>query len=437
MKKVLIISYYWPPAGGPGVQRVLKFVKYLHEFDWEPVVMTVKNGDFPAIDQTLEKEVPKNSKIYSYPIWEPYKIYRKITGLKPAEAIPVAILAQRENLSLMSKLMNWIRANIIIPDARIAWYFKAIKEGTKIIQKENIDLLFVSSPPHSLQLIGLALKRKCMIPLISDLRDPWSNIHYYQNLNRLKITKSLDLIMELKVLRQSSLVTTVSPFLKKQIKLNSKDTKCEIIYNGYDQSDFTVSYKPKKLDKFQLAYIGNFKANQNPNILWAILAELVAEVEDFATNFELSFTGKTNNDIKIGLEKYNLQSYCIQNDYVPHSEAIKHMSHASVLLFIVPIASNNKGILTGKLFDYLAANKPLLSIGPTDGDASSLLKETNAGPIIDYSDKDGMKNRILYLFRLWQIDGLADASPDLKKVKNYSRKGSTKKLAELMNDLVN
>ena len=223
MKKVLLITYYWPPAGGPGVQRVLKFAKYLPQFDWQPIVLTVENGDYPALDPSMEEEVTEDIKVFKIPIWEPHSLYKKIMRQDPQQAIPVAVLSQKKNKSLKSKFLYWIRANIFIPDARIGWYFNVIKEAKKIVREESVDMLYVSSPPHSLQLFGLQLKKKLGIPLISDFRDPWMDIHFYHELKRMRITTAIDTRLEKKVLNQSDLVFTVSPALKRL--LDSKSSK--------------------------------------------------------------------------------------------------------------------------------------------------------------------------------------------------------------------
>jgi glycosyltransferase involved in cell wall biosynthesis len=436
MKKVLIITYYWPPAGGPGVQRVLKFVKYLREFEWDPIVMTVERGDYPAYDYELEKEIPKNLKIYKLPIWEPYNLYRKLAGLKKDEVIPVAILAEKKRISFKQKVLKSFRANLFIPDARIAWYFKAVKEGEKIINNENVNCIFVSSPPHSLQLIGKKLKDKTGLPFIGDLRDPWTKIHYYHGLKRTMFAQKIDAQLEKKVLRHADLVLTVSPQLKKDLKKIYKKTNCEVLYNGFDQSDFDELSEVNISNKFKISYIGNFKPNQNPEMLWKSLNTLINENKEFAKNLQLEFTGKVNPEILGIIEKENLMAYTVINEYLPHQKAIQKMREAAALLFIIPDASNNKGILTGKLFDYLASGKPLLSIGPNDGDAAKILKEVRAGKMFGYGDFTNLKTRILELYVHWKNGSLANIAPNFNLVKNYERRNLTGSLAALLNDIV-
>ncbi|HID40413.1 MAG TPA: glycosyl transferase family 1 [Calditrichaeota bacterium] len=431
MKKVLVITYYWPPAGGPGVQRVLKFVKYLPDFSWRPVILTVENGDYPAIDYSLGSEIPSDVAVYKIPIWEPYNLYRKLLGKRKSQAIPVAVLSQKQNLSVKAKLLHWLRANVFIPDARIGWYFAAVREASRIIEKEKIDCVLVSSPPHSLQLIGLKLKSKFNLPLISDLRDPWTDIHYYSDVNRLGISQRIDTWLEKKTLTRADLVTTVSPAMHRLFKAKAEKVNCRVVYNGYDQSDFNATVE-RSSEAFILAYVGNFKANQNSDTLWATLAELLKENREFAGHFRLEFTGKLSDDTLHSLRDYGLWDKVIFNDYLPHNEAVIKMKQASALLFIIPMAESNQGILTGKLFDYLAAGTPLLSIGPSSGDAAQLLSETSAGPMLSYEDKSAIKQRILSLFEAWQEKKLEQFCPNKQAVTKYERSKITHDLANLL-----
>ena len=436
MKKVLIITYYWPPAGGPGVQRVLKFAKYLPYYGWQPIILTVKNGNYPSIDLSLTKEIPDNVIVHRIPIWEPHYIYSKILRRSPSDPIPVAVLAEKENLTLKKKLMHWIRLNIFIPDARIGWYWPATRYAKKLLKREEIDLVLVSSPPQSLQLIGINLKKTYNIPLVSDFRDPWTEVHYLQNQKRLKIAHSIDLNLEKKVLREASVITTVSPSLAR--KLNSKvpEAVCRVIYNGYDLEDFSNEAVIVEATKFTLAYIGNFKANQNVPLLWESLKELISESPDFAANFILKITGKLNRDIEIALRNHGLAANFINEDYVPHAQAIRRMYLSSVLLFVIPQSSHNEGILTGKLFDYLKVKRPILSIGPPAGDAAAILTEVQAGPMFDYNNKEGLKAYLRKLYLLWKENKLDTVSPNIKDIMKFDRKILTRELTKIMDSLV-
>ena len=434
-RNILIITYYFPPAGGPGVQRVLKFIKYLPEFGWNPVVITVKNGDFPATDPSLFEDVPDNVPVYRIPALEPYKLYRKLTGKDAQETIPVGVLSREKQNSPLEKLSKWIRANLFIPDARIGWIFPVYRRATHLIRKHNIDAILSSSPPHSLQLSAKMLAKKFKLPWIADLRDPWTEIYYYQHLKRFPISNQLDIKMEKSVLKNADSVTTVSPQLIKQFK--SKATGSYFfIPNGFDETDINTTDAIEKDGLFTLSYIGNFKSNQNIKELWKALSEIVQGNQDFAQNFKLKLTGKIHPDIMESLNIFGLDEHLSTEDYVPHSVAVTRMKMASLLLFPIPQAADNKGILTGKIFEYLASGSPLLSIGPPDGDAAKIIKEVDGGPMFDYNEKEGIKKYILKCFRKWQKNSLEKLCPNPDKVKTYNRRELTRQLAQQLNNLV-
>ncbi len=434
MKKVLIITYYWPPAGGPGVQRVLKLVKYLPQFGWQPVVLTVKNGDYPALDESLEAEVPTEVKVSKISIWEPHHLYRKIMGIKESEPIPIAVLTQQQNKSFKSKIMHWLRGNIFIPDARISWYFSLVREAERIIKTEDIQAVLVSSPPHSLQLAGLKLKKKFSLPLIADFRDPWTDIYYYKDLKRLKLTRMIDAYLEKKVLRRADRVLTVSPALKRLLESKTPIAKCSVIYNGFDETDFKKAL-PREQISYTIGYVGNFSANQNCPVLWRVLKKILELNSAFRESFCLEFTGKIHSDIVRSIKENGLKSFTQFNDYKPHSEAIEDMQKASVLLFVIPDTENNEGILSGKLFDYLASGTPLLSVGPPEGDAAHILSDSEAGAIYGFKDKEGLENRVRQLFSAWQENRLNEFMPERSKIKKYERREMAGQTARLLDAL--
>ncbi|MBL4624026.1 MAG: glycosyltransferase [Flavobacteriales bacterium] len=277
MKKVLIFTYHWPPGSGPGVQRFLKFCKYLPEFGWEPIVVTVKDGSYPSIDHTLIDDIPENLKVHKTKTFEPFTIYNALRG-KKGKSVSVGLIGIKDSKSPIQKLSMHIRANYFIPDARKGWKSYAIKEAKEIVEKEKIDLIITTGPPHSTHLIGLDLQAKHTIPWVADMRDPWTEIHYNKDLPRSEKTKKKDLELERKVLSAANHVITVSDGLKEQlIKYNSA---ASVVYNGYDEDDYK-SQEKHQTEKFTLSYIGNLKPNQHIKSLWKVLAELCEENELF------------------------------------------------------------------------------------------------------------------------------------------------------------
>jgi len=429
---VLVLTYYFPPAGGPGVQRILKFIRYLPEFGWRPVVMTVAGGDFPARDASLEKDIPEDTPIIRVPAVEPYAYYRKFTGKNSNESIPVGTLSTDENNSLSERMARWIRANLFIPDARMGWIFPVIKRASSLIHRYDIKAIMSSSPPQSVQVAAQRMAQHHSLPWIADFRDPWTDIYYYQGLNRLKLANVVDAWLEQKVLRNADAVITVSNSIAAQFEKKARTHKTAVIPNGYDSNDF-VDNVQHTYEKFSISYIGNLKANQNPEVLWNALNQLTATNSQFAKDFKLEITGKIHPEVITKLEEFDLKPFLKIQDYVPHYEATRRMRQAAVLLFIIPEAPNNQGILTGKLFEYLAAGRPILSIGPVDGDAAEILRDTGAGEMFAPSDMNGIQLHIEKLYKSWQTKKMKEFTPKRRKVERYERRQLTSELSDLLN----
>lgn len=430
LRKVLVITYYWPPAAGPGVQRFLKFCKYFHEFGWQPIVLTVKDGSYPSIDTSLEKDVPDSMEVVKTKTFEPFSAYNKLRGGKGNE-IPVSLIGIKEDKRLIQKLSLFIRANFFIPDARKGWKPYAIKAAEDLIATHEIDVIVTTGPPQSVHLIGLALKKKFNIPWVTDFRDPWTNVFYNKFFPRTNATKRKDQSFEDEVLKNSDAVTVVSNGLVKEFEDRAKSI--EVIYNGFDHSDMP---DPGSIttEKFNLEYIGNLKPNQNVTAVWQALSELSDENKSFSEDYKLSLTGNIDGFILKDMQSIKLNLSV--SSYVPHSEAIDRMIKTNMLLFIVPEAENNNLIITGKLFEYMATKTPMLSVGPPDGDAAKLLLEGERDPMIAYNGKDAVKALILKYYNSWkESNGIKQfhESTDLMK---FSRKELTGRFSSLLNSLV-
>lgn len=428
MKKVLVITYYWPPAGGPGVQRVLKFVKYLPRSGWQPVVMTVETGDYPTLDESLLGEVPDGVPVYRSRILEPYDLYRHFTRRQPDEKIPVAVLTQREGLSSAERVARFVRANLFIPDGRMGWIPSGTREGVRIIRKEGIDVLFTSGPPHTVHLIGMRLKRRTRLPWVAGFRDPWTDMFYYADLDRCRLVTSLDRALERRALRSADHVVTVSRSIVRLLRARAEG-RYEVIPNGYDEESFrcVVSKRP---ERFVIAHTGNLSSHQNPEGLFEALSLLIASERAFSDDMELVFVGNVHRSILVSLENRGLRPYCRQIGYVAYSEAVHRMVTSALLLFVIPDCPNNEGILTGKLFDYMRARKPILGIGPPEGDAAAILRETGSGVILDYGDVASIKEHVRQVYHAWR-EGGASVLPDPARIVPYSREALTQRLADV------
>lgn len=430
MKKVLIITYYWPPAGGPGVQRVLKFVKYFKKFNWEPIVLTVENGSYPAIDETLLEEIPNDCKVYKCPAIEPFGIYKKFVGIKKDEKIPTHVLNKNEKAGLKQNLSRWVRSNIFIPDARIGWINNIVKYGLEIVEKEEPDFILSSSPPHSLQLGAKKLASKSGIKWIADFRDPWTDGFWQKDLNKSAISKKIDLSFEKKVLKSADAIIAVGNSMIDLFK-DKVDNNYHIIQNGYDESDFKDVVKSDS-DKFRIKHSGSVRKMQNPVNLFPAIRNLLDSKKISKDKLLIEFFGSVHPDIKAEVEKFNLEDVFEFKSYVPHTESVKNIVNSEILLLFIPNTPDNKGIITGKIFEYLRTKNTILGLGPTDGDAADILNKTGCGKMFTYTDN--LESYIEEKYNAWLTN--EDIKIDDKVIEDYSREAGTKRLASLMNDIL-
>ncbi|MCW3078271.1 MAG: glycosyl transferase family 1 [Bacteroidetes bacterium] len=429
MKKILILTYYWPPSGGAGVQRCLKFVKYLRECGWEPVVYTPLNGEMPVTDISLYKDVPRNLTVLKTNIWEPYNIYKKFIGRKKNDKINASFLSENKKAGLTEKISIWIRGNFFIPDARKYWIKPSIIYLSEYIQKYGIKHVMSSGPPHSMHMIALGLKKQLpYLKWVADFRDPWTNIDFYEKLMLSKSADKKHHAMELDVLQNANMVVSIGDTMNeefKQMYLNAggKDLlKFKVITNGFDEDDTNTGIQQKD-KKFSIAHVGTLVKDRNPFVLWKVLKKLVSENAEFASQLEIKLVGKIDIAVKEEIEKNGLSRFVNKIDYLPHEEVIAEQQRSKVLLLLVNNTKNAKGILTGKFFEYIAANTPVLAVGPIDGDLAKIISETNCGLISDFTDEFSLEKNILQLFRDQGINH------NLEAIKKYSRKNLTKELA--------
>ena len=400
MKRVLIFTYYFPPAGGVAVQRFLKFSKYLPEFGWEPIIVTVENGSYPYYDESLLKEISPSLKVYRTKTFEPFEFYNLLKG-KKGKAMPVVSVGSHQNRSLFQKVSEYIRANFFIPDARKGWVSYAVKQAEEILKTEKIDAIITTGPPHSTHLIGLQLKQKFGVKWIADFRDPWTGIFYNNILPRTESTKAKDKALETQVLKTADLVTVISPGMKKEF--DDRARKIELVMNGYDEQDFGKSeVRSRKSEVFTIRYVGNLMASQNVEVLWKAIKELrnapartsegIQSGGDFKLRIE--FIGRVDDAVKKSIAYNGLNDWVSYVDFVGHSQAIELMQNADMLLFVIPDVKDNDLILTGKLFEYLASKSELISFGPVNGNAAEILNETGRQRMIGFEDTLEVKRQL-------------------------------------------
>lgn len=427
MKKVLIITYYWPPSGGAGVQRWLKFVKYLRNFGWEPVVYTTENAEYPVADYTLEKDIPPNLEVLKTKVWEPYDIYKKFIGLKKGDKINAAFLTEKKKPKFTEKIAVWIRGNLFIPDARKFWIKPSVKFLAGYLQKNPVDAIVSTGPPHSMHRIALGLKMKFNIPWIADFRDPWTKIDYYNDLHLTGFADRLHKKMELKTLQKADRVVVISEGMKKEFQgILQRDF--EVITNGFDEDDLPEKF-PEPDQKFSVAHIGSLVKTRNPELLWKVLHELVGSVAGFADDLEIKLVGKVDYFVTQSIEKYDLTSFVRKIDYLPHTAVIEEQLKSQVLLLLINNTPNAKSILTGKFFEYMAARRPILCIGPADGDAAQIIHETNCGLVSGFEDEKGLKENVKKFYNDFK-NGKTDF--DGRNIQDYSRVKLTQQFSQLL-----
>jgi len=425
MHKVLIISYYWPPAGGPGVQRWLKFVKYLPEFDIQPIIYIPKNPKYPITDSSLTKEIPKNVTIYKNKIFEPY-LYAGFLSKKKTKQISSGVISD-DNPSLLEKFLLWIRGNMFIPDARKYWVKPSVRVLTGIIKKEGIDTIITTGPPHSLHLIGLELKKNLDVKWLADFRDPWTSIGYHSKLRLTKASQRKHSLLEKEVANGCDKLLVTSNTTK--VEFESITTNpVYVITNGYDipESELPFSALDKK---FTLSHIGSLLTGRNPENLWKVLSEIISENEAFRNVFQLNLIGVVGQDVLNCINDNGLKLYTRIKEYVTHEEAVNYQRSSQLLLLAEIDSPHTRGIIPGKLFEYLAAKRPILAIGPEHWEGGEIVKSTNSGVVCNYNSVADLKALILNWFHLYQEGNLMVSSVNIKE---YNRRTLTKKLAELL-----
>jgi len=422
--KVLIVTYYWPPSGGSGVQRWLKFVKYLQEYGIEPVVYTVANPNYPIIDGSLEQEVPVNITVLTQPIWEPNKVLNLVKNKTTKESAGFL----NPNPSFAGRILQYIRANYFIPDARKFWVKPSVVFLEKYLLKNKIEAIITTGPPHSLHLIGLKLKEKLALKWISDFRDPWTEIDYFDQLPLTNRAKKKHHALEEEVLKKSDAVLVVGKTMKEKYHQFSKSIY--VIPNGFDTEENKIE---STLDaKFTITHVGLMNADRNPYSFWKAIHEIAEENDQFAKDYEIQLVGSVAAEVTDLIHKLELKNVT-DLGYLSHKEVRGYQCRSQVLLLAVNNVKSAKGIITGKIFEYLQAKRPILAIGPEDGDLAEIIKDTNAGVIVDFKGIETIKTEVLKMYASFKKGAL---EIDSKNISQYHRKKLTERLSEIIKETI-
>lgn len=413
------------------MQRWLKISKYLSEFGWEPVIYTPSNAEFPMQDQSLMKDVSENLTVIKRPIWEPYQLYRKLLRKKPDESVNQGFISKEKKPSVLEKFSIWVRGNLFIPDARKFWIKPSIKFLSVYLKQHPVDAIISNGPPHSMHMIALGIKKKMHFPWIADFRDPWTEVDFYDQLLLSKFADKKHHQLELSVLKNADRVTTVTWSWAQSLE-ETADRKVEIILNGFDTDDFQQLNEPM-LNGFLFHHIGALNKDRNPHLFWEALKEICSIDPEFKSELKIQLTGNTDYSVIESVQQNNLSDNLILVDYLPHTEVVKLLSRSPVLLLPLNDTPNISGIVPGKLYEYLAAKRPVFAIGKTDGDTARIIHETNSGVIIGFKDKELMKKEILKYYQQYKEGKL---NVDSKNIDQFSRKGSAEKFAHLLNEII-
>ena len=431
MKRVLIISYYWPPTGGSGVQRWVKFAKYLPSEGWQPVIYTPENPEQLAVDHTLEAEIPAEVEVIKTHITEPYELYKKFLrksghSNEVVEVNPV----NAQNKSFLQKAAMWVRGNLFRPDPRCLWISPSVKFLKKYLEEHPVDLIVSTGPPQSMNLIGRRLALETGLPWIADFRDPWTKIFYFKHLSRWHKK------MEKKVLDDASVVVAVSPLVQQEFQAMTQ-TPVELITNGYDECDFPYGKDEDaaggKGKDFIITHTGLFAADGNPEVLWEVLSEKCAVDEDFRKHLKIKLVGKTDVQIIRSIEEAGLKDNLIDMGYQPHSVAVEEQRKASLLILPLRKEPEYKAVLPGKLFEYLASWRPVLGIGQTDGAMSMILNTTKTGVVLDWNDKTSIGR---FIDLCWSNHLKGNLTVDDADISQFTRRNLTRRMAELFENII-
>ena len=388
-KKILILTYYWPPAGGPGVQRWLKFVKYMPQNGIEPIVLTVDPAfaEYPQKDESLMQDIALDLKVYKTKCRSVYDLYKKFTHSKTA---PYGGFANEAYPTLKQKISRFVRGNFFLPDPRRGWNKYAYREAIRLIREFQIDTVVTTGPPHSTHLVGLKLKRKIQhLKWISDFRDPWTDLYFYNLLYPTPIAKAVDRLYERNVLINADIVITISKHVKQQLAAKSPlihAEKIRVIPNGYDESDFLETIEKEKT--FTITYAGTMATGYSVDVFFQVLKNIHNEIP-----YKIRFIGKIDERIRQNIPD-DINEHFEFIPYQPHKQAVKFLQTSSVLLLVIPDIRDNQGILTGKLFEYIGSDTPIICLGPINGNAAEIIAECQAGQTFEPIDHSGIENYI-------------------------------------------
>ncbi len=432
MKKILVITYYWPPAGGVSVLRTLKIVKYLAEFGWTPIVYAPSNALYPYLDHNNLNDIPENIQIIKRPIREPFRIFKFLTGRKKTESLDSILQVRRKKFKLIENLGIWIRGNFFIPDARFLWINPSVRYLTKLLKKNKVDAIFSDGPPHTNTVIACKLSQKLGIPWLSDFQDPWTQADYFRMFNMGKRALKSHRKLEEECIKTAKKIIIASPTWKKDLELIGA-RNVDVIYYGYDESDFKkydeITPSDNKLIIFHAGLIG---VDRLPLTFLRLLRELVEQYPAISEKLSLQLAGQVDYEIKRAISEYKLSQYVEYVGFIERKKVIERYFKSHLLLLLLNKAFNEKGRLPGKLYEYLRSGRPILALGNPEGDAGRILEETNAGICLDYDNQKDIRGFMIKVLN----DADYKQTVNWTAIKQYSNYNQTKKIAGYLDNII-
>ncbi len=430
-KKVLVITYYWPPCGGIGVLRNLKFVKYLRDFGWEPIVYTVENPSYPYLDFQNEKEIPEGITVLKGKIWEPLHLFKKISGRKKSDTLQNITATTSSKKLWIDDFGIWVRGNFFVPDARAGWIRPSTKVLSEYLKDHPVDAILTDGPPHTNTVIGMRMAQKFNIPWLADFQDPWTQVDYYKLMHIGKLADKKHKRLEQEVFKTANKITIASPSWKHDIEsIGAKNV--DVIYYGYDEADFK-NFQKQKTNYFKIFHAGLLGNDRNISCFFEVIKEILEEKPELHSIIRLDFAGEVDFSNKQAVTKNGLDAITTFHGMIPRKEVISHYETSSVLLLPINQAENAQGRIPGKLFECMRTYSPILIFGPSNGDVKQIVEAKKLGISVEYqTEKEIQKNYLLMLIdKHLQGIQLLDSN-DISEFSNYEL---TKKLAGYLNDI--
>ncbi|WP_421763008.1 hypothetical protein [Ekhidna sp.] len=422
-RKILIITYYWPPSGGVGVQRWMNYAIQLNNRGWDPIILTPENPQFEIKDEKLLEKV-KDIPVYKLPIWEPFNLFHKLTGNKDRKNVQQGLVLEKTTRSFKDKLMIWVRGNLLVPDPRVFWVRTASKKAISLVKEHDIGTVITTGPPHSMHLIGRRVRKATKVKWVADFRDPWSEWDVLEKLNTSTIIRGVHRKLESRVKEEADVAVTVSA------RLAQSFGGIEVLHNGVTSDALNKS--ELEFSNFTIGYFGMLNELRNPRQLWQLLDQMCRENQVFASKLRVRIGGIVSESIKEEIDELSeLRSKVEFLGYLPHDSMQEEYRKCHVLLLLLNKSNNSNWILPVKFFEYLSARRMILGLGERKSDLGDLMNPKDVGEVLSYSEVDGIRNFLEDIFENERLPNDKDVTSLLRE---FSHENLVKKLEELISD---